>query len=407
MKKELETVFDEKELLDIAQSLVRIDSSTSCPARERNTAGWLLDLFKREGIPCHLQEIEDGRGNVIAVLKGNGTKKSLMLNGHMDTVPPGQMENPFSASVTDGQLWGRGAADMKGGLAAMAYALILLHRMEIPLGGDVIFAGVIDEEAAKSTGSRYIAEHGPKTAYAIVGEPTMLHPVTAHKGIDYFSVSFSGRAAHSSEPENGVNAVYAAAEYVLAVKNELIPEYSSKVHPLVGRPTVNVGLISGCAGANRGFLDGSAPAFAGIVPDQCTVWLDIRWIPGQTVEGILEDLQNLRPSLEKKYPGLSIKAEYIPLPRPAMELPSGDPLVLAVTGQVKNYAPDSAGIQGAGYFADSGILSGVGGIPSMILGPGNIGSAHAADERIEIGQIVNAAKIYAKTAEKICGIETA
>lgn len=404
MKKELETVFDEKELLDIAQNLVRINSATSCPVREKDVADFLLSLFRSEGIPCHLQEIEDGRGNVIAVLKGNGTKKSLMFNGHMDTVPPGQMEDPFAAGIQDGVLYGRGAADMKGGLAAMAYSLILLHRMGNPLGGDVVFAGVIDEEAAKSTGSRYIAEHGPKTDYAIVGEPTELHPVIAHKGIDYFTVSFFGRAAHSSEPKNGVNAIYAASEYVMAVKNQLIPEYTGKSHPLLGTPTVNVGLINGCAKANRGFLDGSAPTFAGIVPDQCTVWLDIRWIPGQSVEGILEDLRNLRPSLEKKYPGLAMNVEYIPLPRPAMDLAPDDPLTLAVMDQVQSYAPKAAKALGAHYFADSGILYGSGGIRSMVFGPGSIESAHAADEQIEIKQILDAAKIYAKTAETVCGI---
>lgn len=403
MRKELHEVFNENELLEITKTLIEIDSSTTCAARERDVAAYLLNLFCRENIPCHLQEIEDGRGNVIAVLKGNGSRKSLMLNGHMDTVPAGAMEAPFSAIIENGFLCGRGAADMKGGLAAMAYALILLHRMELPLGGDVVFTGVIDEEAAKSTGSRHIAEHGPKTDYAIVGEPTELHPVIAHKGIDYFAVHFRGKAAHSSNPWNGVNAIYAASEYILSIKNNLVPAYEHITHPLVGSPTINLGLVRGCAEANRSFLDGTAPTYAGIVPDRCSVWLDIRWIPGQTIEGILTDLQRIGEPLEEKYPGLSIETEYIRLPRPAMELSPDDPLTLAAAEFVQKYAPQSEQIQGASYFADSGILYGVGGIHSMILGPGSIESAHAANERAEIRQIYDAARIYASIAAKICG----
>lgn len=403
MRKGFNDVFKECELLEIAKKLIEIDSSTACVRRERDVADWLLTLFSREGIPCRLQEIEDGRGNVIAVLRGSGTGKSLMLNGHMDTVPAGNMEHPFKAEIRDGFLWGRGATDMKGGLAAMAYALILLHRMDLPLKGDVVFAGVIDEEAAKSTGSRFLAEHGPKTDYAIVGEPTELHPVIAHKGIDYFAVHFHGRAAHSSNPQNGIHAVYAASEYALQVKNRLVPEYQKKVHPFVGSPTVNLGLIRGCAEANAGFITGASKTFAGIVPDQCSLWLDIRWIPGQTIDGIMEDLRNLGQPVALQYPGLTIEVEYIRLPRPAMELSPDDPLALAASKWAAYYDPAAGELQGAPYFADSGILYGVGGIRSMILGPGSIESAHAEDERAEICQIVNASKIYAGIAEEICG----
>lgn len=402
--KKIDDVFDENELIKLALNLIEIDSSTACAARERNVAAFLMNLFKHEGIPCRLQEIDGDRGNVIALLTGNGTKKSLMLNGHMDTVPAGDMQQPFAPYIKNGILRGRGAADMKSGLAAMAYSLILLKRMEILLGGDVVFAGVIDEEAAKSTGSRYLAEYGPKTDYAIVGEPTCLRPVTAHKGIDYFSVTFTGRAAHSSTPENGINAVYAASEYALLVKDRLIPEYQKKCHPLVGSPTVNLGLVKGAAQANTGFLTGHAETFAGIVPDICTVWLDIRWIPGQTIEGILSDLNQLGEPLKDKYPGLQIHAEYIRLPRPAMEIAPDDDLVIAVARHAESFEPGAGTPEGASYFADSGILSGVGHTPSMIFGPGDIRFAHAADEHIETGQIIKAAKIYALTAAEICGL---
>ena len=403
MGKTLEQVFDGEELLKITKDLVAIDSSTTCPARERNVAEYLLELFKKEGIRAWVQEVKDGRGNVIAVLKGDGRGKSLMLNGHMDTVPVTGMEDPFRGKTEDGWLWGRGTADMKGGLAAMAYALILLKRMEVVLHGDLVFAGVIEEEAATSAGSRHIAAHGPITDYAIVGEPTDLYPVTAHKGIDYFEVRFQGKAAHSSQPDNGVNAVYGAAEYIRLVREELAAEYKKRRHPLTGAPTVNAGLIRGSAGANEKFLKGEADTFAGIVPDQCTVWLDIRWTPCETVEGILKELRELAERTKQKIPGLQVEVHYMDLPRPAMEIGENEELTEAVREQVARYDPERAVLTGVSYFADSGILKGIGGIPSMILGPADIAVAHGMDERIEISQICGAARIYAGTALAVCG----
>lgn len=403
MEKGLEEVFFRDELLQLTKDLIAINSSTDSADREKHVAAYLLSLFWQEGIEAYLQDIEDGRGNVIAILPGDGTKKSLMLNGHMDTVPVTGMEDPFGGQVRDGCLWGRGAADMKSGLAAMAYALILLKRMDIRLGGDVVFAGVIDEEAAKSTGSRYIALHGPKTDYAIVGEPTGLCPIVAHKGIDYFEIRFRGRAAHSSQPERGVNALYAAAEYILMVRDRLVPRYEQMRHPLTGVPTVNVGLVQGSAAANQGFLKGEAETFAGIVPDECSVWVDIRWTPYQTIAGIQKELEELAELVKEGMPEIVAEVHYIELPRPAMEIEAQDPLTKAVQKQVAAYDETRAELAGVSYFADSGILKGIGGISSMILGPGDIAVAHAADEHVEIEQIYQAARIYAAAAAEICG----
>lgn len=403
INKALDKLFNESELLDIAMSMIRTDSSTICPERENNLARYLLNLFQKEGISCYFQPVTGGRGNIIAILKGKGTGKSLMFNGHMDTVPAGTMKNAFYPTLKNGILWGRGAADMKGGLAAMVYAMILLHRSDISLDGDVVFSGVIDEEAAKSSGSRYIADYGPKTDYAIVGEPTGLHLVTAHKGIDYFAIHFTGKAAHSSVPENGINAIYAASEYVLKLKNYLVPNYQKKIHPLLGNPVINPGVISGCAKANDPFLHGESETFAGIVPDNCSLWIDIRWIPGQNIKQIIDDLSNLGVSIQSQYPGLSIKVEYIPLPRPAMEIPINDPFTILVSDIVRSYDPDAGDVQGGSYFADSGILYGIGKINSIVLGPGDIQYAHSEEEHVPFKQILNAAKIYFKTAARLCG----
>jgi len=396
MDTRLEKIFSADELLRLTKDLIAIDSSTASEVRERNVAAYLLDLFQREGVECYLQEIENGRGNVIAAIKGTRGEKGIMLNGHMDTVPVFGMTDPFSALEKDGKLWGRGTADMKSGLAAMAYTLVMLKRANIPLKGDLVFAGVIDEEAARSTGSKYIAKYGPFTEYAIVGEATGLIPVTAHKGIDYFTITFTGKAAHSSRVENGANAIYAAADYVVLYRDVLFPSYSEKKHPTLGSPMANMTLIRGGAQANQDFLYDKAETYAGVVPDSCQLWVDIRWIPGMSIPEIQKDLEQLGGKISSRNPGVSVKVEYIDLPRPAMEIDNNNPLVKSLLKYSKEELGRDVECQIFPGFADSGILYGLGGILSLVLGPGDLSQAHSVDEHIEISQISGAARIYSQ-----------
>lgn len=327
-----------------------------------------------------------------------------MFNGHIDTVPPFGMDAPYAAEVREGKLWGRGAADMKAGVGAMAYALVVLRRLGIKLKGDLVFAGVIDEDAAGSAGSRYIVANGPKTDYAVVGEPTKLMPVIAHKGIDYFKVIVDGKAAHSSMPETGVNAIHTAARFITAIEDELIPLYKKQEHPLVGAPTVNVGLVQGCARANKQYLLGSSATFAGIVPDLCEVYIDIRWTPYQSVEKVLDDLEDISAKIRKSA-NASIKIEYIPLPRPAMEAGMDSPIVRSLHANATQVNGYDSPPQGVMFWADSGLLYGMAGIPTVVLGPGDIGCAHSENEHVDVQQITQAAKIYLLTALDICGYE--
>ncbi len=402
MNTELSKVFNEDELLGLTRKLINIPSYTTYKNREKEVALFLEKVFKEEGIDCYLQQADQERCNIIATLKGNGTGKSLMLNGHLDTVPVDGMDDPFGAVVKDGFMYGRGAADMKSGVAAMAYALILLKRMGAGLDGDLVFAGVIDEEAAKSTGSRVIAEQGPLTDFAIVGEPTGLFPVIAHKGIDYFEIEFSGKAAHSSLPKNGANAIFAAAQFITFVREKLVPLYETLIHPLVGAPTINVGLITGSAKINQDFLLKKSETFAGVIPDSATVYVDVRWTPLQSIPEILEHLNQAVNAILPDNPGVTAEVRYIPLPRPAMEIAQDAKLTSVLLKSTTAISPETANVKGVSYFADSGILYGVGKIQSLVFGPGDIAVAHSIQERVEVSQIFKAAKIYAETALEVC-----
>ena len=399
---EIRKYINREELLKLTQDLIRIPSHTVYENREKEVAAYIADILEREGIEYCFQSADGDRCNVLATIRGNGTGKSLMLNGHMDTVPVAGMDDPFNPVIVDGNMYGRGSSDMKSGRAAMLYAVLTVHRMKVPLNGDLVLAGVIDEEAAKSTGSRVIAEKGPITDYAIIGEPSSLYPIIAHKGIDYFQIDFHGKAAHSSRPENGANAIYAAADFISAVKAVLIPEFDNLSHPYLGKPTINVGLMCGSAEINKPFLLQQSETFAGVVPDEASVFIDVRWIPGQSIPQIQSQLQALADSILPKNPGISAEVNYIPLPRPAMEISPEEALPQAILESISQVSPETAEFKGLSGFMDSGILYGVAGILSMVFGPGDLSVAHGINEKVEVEQIIKAAQIYTKTALDIC-----
>lgn len=393
---------DREELLRITQDLVRTPSYTTYINREKEVAAYIAELLDREGIACELQPASGDRCNVIAVLKGNGTGKSLMFNGHMDTVPVAGMEAPFDPVVKDGYLYGRGSSDMKSGLAAMLYAFITIHRMGIQLDGDLVFAGVIDEETAHNAGTRTVVEKGPITNYAIVGEPTSLNPVIAHKGIDFFQINFHGKATHSSHPENGANAIYAAADFITKVRDEFIPAFEDLSHPYLGKPTVNVGLVSGSARINKLYLLGQSETFAGVVPDEASVYVDARWLPGQSAAQIQAQLQALADSVISENPGITAEVINIPLTRPAMEIQPEDLLPQVLQRNIAAVSPEAAIFSGTSGFMDSGILYDIAGIPSVVFGPGDLNVCHDINEKVEVEQIFQAAQIYTKTVLDIC-----
>ena len=403
-KERVKALVKDEEAINLVRNIVQIPSHWAQEKREKPISDYLLDYFMKAGIDAYQKEVYPGRPNVVAVLHGTGEGKSLMFNGHIDTVPPFGMEDPFGAVIKDGKMYGRGTADMKSGVATMAYAMKLLKDADVKLKGDLVYAGVIDEDAAGSEGTRYIVRNGPLTDLAIVGEPTSLQPVVAHKGCDYFTVTFYGRSVHSSVPWNGANANYAAAEFIRRVENEMIPEWSSKKHPFCSPPTINVGLVQGAAKANMPYLLGESPTFAGIIPDLCKVHIDVRWIPTQTIKGIEEEFRKLAEEVASGREGIRATVEFIDMYRPAMEISPDNILVKSIQSNSKSVLKKEYPIKGETYWGDSGLLCTLAGIPSIMYGPGDIGCAHSDVEWVETGELAKAALIYALTAIDVCGV---
>ena len=315
------------------------------------------------GLEIEFQKVLTGRSNVIArLIPKNKIKRTILLAPHLDTV--GADGTRFIPQRKNGRLHGRGACDTKGSVAAILSALCeLADAKSRPLETEIVFAGLIDEEHAQA-GSRALVASGFKADLAIVGEPTRLQVVTAHKGSLWLELETRGKAAHGATPQLGKNAIHEMAGIVDALEMNYAAQLRKRKHPLLGTATVNVGTIYG----------GKQP---NIVPDSCTIMIDRRTLPGETDAKVRNEIATLLRT--KK---LSARISNTKL-APALPLETNHklPLVqkfLKSAGQSK-----PLGVQ---FFCDAAVLS-AGGIPSVVFGPGDVAQAHTTDEWISLSEL--------------------
>ena len=339
-------------------------------AGEQRVADFLAATAGRVGLDVEFQEVFPGRSNLLARLPASGqVRQRILLAPHMDTVG-GESSEIFDPREKDGRLHGRGACDTKGSVAAMLTALIeLAGSPQRPGHTEIVFAGLVDEENGQC-GSRALVAKGFRADLAIVGEPTRLQVVTAHKGDLWLQLETRGKAAHGSRPDLGRNAVHEMARIVDLLETTYAALLRKRRHALLGNPTVIVGAIAG----------GSQP---NIVPDRCRISIDRRTIPGETEAGVRREIKSLLHRHRLKAKLLNIRSA----PCLPMETNLKRPLVrqfLARVGQT--------GRSGAHYFCDAAVLSG-GGVPSVVFGPGDIAQAHTADEWISLRDLDTATRL--------------
>ena len=332
-------------------------------AGEKNVADFLAATAARAGLEVEFQKVLPGRANIIArLLPKDKIRQTILLAPHLDTV--GAAGTQFIPQRKNGRLHGRGACDTKGSVAAMLAALCeLANAKSRPLETEIVFAGLIDEEHAQA-GSRALAASGFKADLAIVGEPTKLQVVTAHKGSLWLELATRGHAAHGATPHLGKNAVHEMTRIVDALETDYAAQLKQRKHKLLGAGTVNVGTISG----------GTQP---NIVPDGCVISIDRRTLPGETEAGVRREITAL---LQAKK--LSAKISSAKL-APALPLETDFKLPLV---QTFLRAAKQKKSLGADYFCDAAVLS-AGGIPSVVFGPGDIAQAHTADEWISLAEL--------------------
>ena len=378
-----------KEVFKLAWRLVSIPSGPEVGTHE--IVEWLRDFLLQEGLLADTQPVNGTKHlNLLLKIPGKYEEVRLLLNGHLDTVP--SSPNAPAPQFRQGKLYGRGAADMKGAVAAMVMALVALHRAQIPLRYGVLFTGVAGEEIG-GLGTKAFLEAGGHAEMAIVGEPTNLRLVTAHKGVEWIQIVVEGRSAHASCPQEGVNAISWAAKVVQALEEWAEGRKTDKRHPLLGPPTLNVGIVQG----------GVAP---NVVPDRCVIQLDYRWLPSETGGELLTEIEDLITQVLKEDPRVRFNISRMKetLHCKPLEAPLNHPLVSIVRAVLADAGLPSEP-QGVPYGTDAAWLAGFG-IPTVVWGPGDIRQAHSENEYIELNQVWEATKLYADAIMRLCVTKT-
>ena len=337
---------------------------------EEPVTAYLEDLSQKAGLRTNRQKVIPGRDNLMVYLSPmKKPNQRILLAPHLDVVPASL--EAFSPKISKGRLYGRGACDTKASVACFFQAILNLSlSTNRPTQTEIIFVGLVDEEFTQS-GSRAFARKGPKGNLAIVGEPTALQVVTAHKGSLWLQLETHGKAAHGSTPEKGENAILRMHHALEILFNEYSVLLSSKNHPLLGSPTLSVGKI----------LGGSQP---NVVPNRCTVDLDRRTIPGESIDSVIKELKYLFRPLGNRAPKFKVSRS---VPCPPLHTDSSMPnvqMLLRKAGRRKT--------RGVPYFTDASPLS-AGGTPSVVFGPGNIAQAHAENEWVDLDQVERAHSI--------------
>jgi acetylornithine deacetylase/succinyl-diaminopimelate desuccinylase-like protein len=328
-------------------------------AGEGRVAEFVAGQARKAGLDVEFQRVIPQRSNVLARLSPRGKlRHRVLLAPHLDTV--NGSDGQFTPVKRAGRWYGRGTCDTKGSAAIMLAALCELARSgRRPRETEIVFAGLIDEEHGQA-GSRALAAAGFQADLAIVGEPTCLKVVTAHKGSLWLRLETKGKAAHGACPELGRNAVHEMSRIVDLLETRYAARLRRRRHPLLGHASVSVGAISGGTQAN-------------IVPDQCSILVDRRTLPGETNRGVIRDI---RAMLKAQALAATISDGKL-APCLPMETDCRRPLVAQLLRAMGQRRP-----AGVNYFCDAAVLSGAG-IPSVVFGPGDIAQAHTADEWVE------------------------
>ncbi|QEL14706.1 M20 family metallopeptidase [Limnoglobus roseus] len=367
---------------ELLQNLVRRPSinpmgRTDIPsdlAHESRVTAYLEGQLKSLGVECHRQPVAAGRDNLIAFYRTD-SPITYLWEAHQDTVPvDGMTVEPFAAVLRDGKLFGRGACDVKAGIACMLAAFARLVR-EKPVGSaNVILAFTVDEEHT-FLGVQELMKANLTADFAVVAEPTLLNVVTTHKGVVRWQLETGGRACHSSRPDEGVSAVYRMAKVVAAVEEYAEKLRTSRSHPRLGSPTLSVGMIAGGVSPNT-------------VPDQCVIQLDRRLLPGEDAQAAIDDLSAFLAARDFGFSIATKRHFACPALSPtADDHPHLQRFAKAIGPHEKLAVP---------YGTDASSISPT--IPAVVFGPGDIAQAHTKDEWVELAQVERAADILFRFA---------
>lgn len=346
-------------------------------APESAIALYVQEFFERRGIEVSQQSVLPGRPNVLATLPGRDPSRRIVFEAHVDTAGIlGMTIPPFDPCVRDGRLYGRGACDTKAGVAAMMHAVASVAEDRIQPRSEVVFAAAADEEHAYR-GVLKLCE-GLHADAAVVSEPTSLRLVVATKGCLRFRIRVHGRAAHSSKPHLGVNAISGMARLIVALEEDA-RALDRRPHALLGPPTMNIGVVQGGAQIN-------------IVPDSCVIEVDRRLLPGEEPEEVWRSYRRFVESLCATIPRLTAEVEEPMLQDLPLETAVSEPVAAIAAQVLANLGLNSEPV-GVPYGSDASKFSRAG-VPSVVFGPGSIDQAHAASEFVDCDEVHKAYQFY-------------
>jgi acetylornithine deacetylase len=376
-----------RETTDLLRQLVAINSINpdlvADGPGEGDIARFVATWLGAAGLEVTLDEPEAGRPNVIAIARGSGGGRSLLLNAHSDTVGVALMERPHEPVIEGDRLYGRGAYDMKGGLASIMVAAARAKKLK--LRGDVILTAVSDEEFASIGTSSIVKQYHADAA--IVTEPTELDVCVAHKGFAWLEVETMGTAAHGSLPELGVDAIVKMAKVLNGLEELDHTLRTSPSHPLLKSGSVHASLIEGGQELST-------------YPDHCSLRIERRTIPGETQERVEAEIQRIFDRIAASDPAFKATLRTI-LVRDPFEVHEDEYIVQLVRNQAHRVLGSEPAMTSGTGWMDAALLAAAG-IPTVVFGPGGAG-AHAVVEWADLEQVKQCAEILLKVVEEFCG----
>ncbi len=392
---------DRDELARLTRELVRIPSvyrPEEAEGNEERVARFLADYLEREGFEVHVEEVAPGRPNVRAIWEGERPGKTLLFEAHTDVVTEGRAEDwsypPFAAERVGERIYGRGACDTKGNLAAAVVAVRAIKDSGIPLPGRLVLLHPVDEEGMMAGIKAFIERgHAGGVDGAIICEPEQNQLCTMQKGALRVEVAVRGKMAHGAMPRSGVNPVTRAARFVVAVEElerEQIERYGDD--PLLGYPSLTPTILMG--------PDCGEPQI-NVIPASAYVALDIRTIPGQSHEEIVRRLEERLSKLAAEDPDFDASLEVIE-ERPWTETPLDDALVRAMAAAYRELTGEEPRYNGVPGATDGTFLNSWAKVPIVTTGAGEREIPHHVDEWVSVDELFTTCKLYAATAVYFC-----
>lgn len=373
----------------LTRALVEIDSRNpslvaGAPG-ERPCAAFLHGVLDAWGFRTDMHDAAPGRPNLIARLGDARGGRTLMFNGHLDVVGiEGMVHAPFGAVERDGRLYGRGSADMKGGIGAMCAAAY--RAASEGLAGEIVIAAVADEEY-ESLGTRALIEQGVRADACVVTEPTRLAIMPAHRGFVWLEVEITGRAAHGSRWDIGVDAIRHAGLLLAELDRIDAEELPRRTHPLLGRGSLHASLIEGGSGMST-------------YPDRCVLKLERRSIPGEGVADVIKEVERACDAVQARRPTFAAQVRLLVAQGPS-DVSVDSTLVQGLESALRA-SGERVSVEGMSAWTDAALLNEAG-IPAVCFGPGDISLAHAAEEYIPLDEIDRATDVLCALARSWCG----